>query len=170
MFSWSPVVPDCPAIHYNILASNCGSCPTTTNHTNVTCTDVPTNGGTCTFAVQTVACRNITGNASDPISINFYATELNNPDGVHSSTVCIASISSLATALIISVTISITVIATILRRSKAKIKAALSESSNRVEGTIQMESVYDKITGPVSAIDTHDNIAYSRTNTSTTAM
>ena len=42
-FAWSPVAPDCPAIHYNILASsNCGSCPTTTNHTNATCTDVPT--------------------------------------------------------------------------------------------------------------------------------
>ena len=75
IFSWSPVGPDCPAIHYNILASNCGSCPTTTNHTNVTCTDVPINDSMCTFAVQTVVCGNITSIASDPISINLYTTE-----------------------------------------------------------------------------------------------
>ena len=94
----------------------------------------------------------------------------NNPEGIHNLTVYIAFISSLAAALIVTVVISITVMATILRRSKAKIKAALSESSNRVEGTTQMESVYDEITGPASVIDTHDNIAYSRTKTSTTAM
>jgi hypothetical protein len=76
-FSWSPVAPDCPAIHYNILASNCGSCPTTTNHTNATCTNlnVSLNDTVCTFAVQTVVCGNITGNVSDPISITFYASE-----------------------------------------------------------------------------------------------
>ena len=92
----------------------------------------------------------------------------NNPDGVHSLTVYIASINSLAIALIISVMISITVIVIILRKSKAKIKAAL-ESSTRTEGTTQMESVYDEVTGPVSAIDTHDNIAYSIAKTSITA-
>ena len=74
-FSWSPVAPDCPAIHYNILASNCGSCPTTTNHTTVTCTDVPANDSVCTFAVQTVVCGNITGDTSGPISIILYTTE-----------------------------------------------------------------------------------------------
>ena len=72
MFSWSPVAPDCPAIHYNILASNCGSCPTTTNHTNVTCTDVPTEQNTfCAFALQTVVCGNITGILSNPISVSL---------------------------------------------------------------------------------------------------
>ena len=67
--NWSPVASDCPAIHYNILASNCGSCPTTTNHTPVTCTDVPTNGSMCTFAVQTVVCGTIAGNWSDIAAI-----------------------------------------------------------------------------------------------------
>jgi hypothetical protein len=79
-FSWSPVAPDCPAFHYNILASNCGSCPTTTNHTNVTCTDVPINDSICTIAIQTVVCGNITGNTSDPIIITFYTTEM---DSLH---------------------------------------------------------------------------------------
>ena len=35
-FQWNSVAPDCSTVHYNILASICGSCPTTTNHTNVT--------------------------------------------------------------------------------------------------------------------------------------
>ena len=68
--------PDCPAIHYNILVSNCGSCST---HTTVTCTDIPTNGSQCTLAVQTVVCGNITGNISDPINIT-YPLGMNNSD------------------------------------------------------------------------------------------
>ena len=70
-FSWSPVAPDCPTVHYNILASNCGSCPTTTNHTTVTCTGVPTDGNTCTFAIQTVVCGNATGDSSDSIRMKI---------------------------------------------------------------------------------------------------
>jgi hypothetical protein len=57
-FQWNSVAPECSTVHYNILASNCGSCPTTTHHTNVTCTDVPINGGICTFAVSIVVCEN----------------------------------------------------------------------------------------------------------------
>ena len=68
-FSWSLVTSECSAIHYNILASNCGSCPTTTKHTNVTCTDVPTDGSTCRFAIQGVACGNITGTKSNYINV-----------------------------------------------------------------------------------------------------
>ena len=71
-FSWSPVAPDCSAIHYNILASNCGSCPSTTNHTNVTC-DVH-NGSLCTFAVQTVVCGNIIGNVSEHLTLDITET------------------------------------------------------------------------------------------------
>ena len=76
-FSWNndPVTPDCPAVSYNILASNCGSCPTTTNHTNATCADVPINGSTCEFAVQTVVCGNTSGNYSDLISVTTLNTE-----------------------------------------------------------------------------------------------
>ena len=75
-FSWSAVSTDCAAmIHYNIPASNCGSCPTTTNHTNVTCTNVPSNGSVCMFAVRTVACGNITGQISDLIRVNVSITK-----------------------------------------------------------------------------------------------
>ena len=66
---------DCPAIHYNILASNCGSCPTTTNHTNAICTDVPVND-VCTFAVQIVVCGNTQiGYLSDTIHIALVESE-----------------------------------------------------------------------------------------------
>ena len=67
-FIWSPVAPECPAIRYNIVASNCGSCPTTTNHTTVTCTDVPSDS-TCNFTVQTVFCGNTTSTSSDSVQI-----------------------------------------------------------------------------------------------------
>ena len=66
-FSWSTV---CPAIRYNILASNCGSCPTTTNYTNVTCTDIPTNNSVCIFTIQTVVCGNISGQMSYPVMVS----------------------------------------------------------------------------------------------------
>ena len=70
-FSWNPIAANCPAIHYNILASNCGSCPTTTNHTNVTCTDIPItyNAILCTFALRTVVCGHTAGIVSNPISV-----------------------------------------------------------------------------------------------------
>ena len=67
VFNWSPVAPDCPAIHYNILTSNCGSCPTTTTHTTAICTDVPIDGSVCMFALQTVVCGKIVGNSSETI-------------------------------------------------------------------------------------------------------
>ena len=166
-FSWSPVAPDCPAIHYNILASNCGSCPTTINHTTVTCADVPTNNSVCTFAVQTVVdlCGNITGNVSDPIRVNTNILYPIINQNMHTSTVYIVLLSSLATALIASVAVMII----ILTWSKAKIKAAL-EGSNRAEGITYKESLYDDVTGPLpsfSAVDTQDNVAYGHTKTST---
>ena len=73
-FSWSPVASDCPTVHNNILASNCGSCPTTTNQTCVTCTDIPTDNSMCTFAIQTVVCGNITSNMSKSLSFNVTET------------------------------------------------------------------------------------------------
>ena len=85
-FTWSPVALDCPAIQYNISASNCGSCsPTITNHTNVTCTDVPTHGGMCILAIQTVVqCGSNTEILNDTISaVTFVSAPypLLNPEG-----------------------------------------------------------------------------------------
>ena len=187
--SWSPVAPDCPAIHYIILASNCGSCPTTTSHNALTCTDVPTDGSMCTFAVQTVVCGNIIGNASNPVNIStepsitaaidikhptenltIYNSDTTETVGIQNldtnTTPYIISISLLAAALIASVAVSIMVIVIILRKSQAKINAAS-------EGTTLDDSMYERVTSPLpsaSAINTQDNVAYGHTKTSTTAM
>ena len=153
-FSWSPVSPDCPAIHYNILASNYGSCPTTTNHTTVTCTDVQTNISVCTFAIQTVVCGNITGNFSKKHNTNIlelYPTV--------TTTVYVAFITSLATALIISIVALLTAIIIILTRSKAKSKAAFDlQVTNRAGRSTHMESMYEDPSPSVSAIHTQENI------------
>ena len=74
-FSWSPVAPDCPAVHYNnILSSNCGSCPTTTATNKVTCDVRNHPESLCTFAVQRVVCGNITGNVSEYITLDITET------------------------------------------------------------------------------------------------
>jgi peroxiredoxin family protein len=72
------------------------------------------------------------------------------------------SISSLATALVVSVVVFVTVIAIILRRNKAKAKAGLepvSMNTARSSSTHNMESMYEDVTGPLQ-----ENAAYSRTN------
>ena len=196
-FVWSPVAPDCPAIHYNILTSNCGSCPTATNHTNVTCSSVPTNASTCTITVQTISCGNIAGNVSDPITITFYServlidslqptenlsTQNTGTMGVYVDTMTsntnselyAISIGSLGTALIASVVVFAVVIVIILRRNKAKINAALT-LSHRAE--LEGRTIQCVHSGPIfkdvagfslsSIINTQDNVAYSHTKTST---
>ena len=73
-FNWSKIHLNCMDVHphYTILSSNCGSCPTTTTNTTVTCTDVHYDDGVCTFAVQTVVCGNITqsGNWSGELHVD----------------------------------------------------------------------------------------------------
>ena len=170
-FKWSPVAPDCPAIHYNILASNCGSCPTITNHTTVTCTDVPTNGSTCTFAVQMVVCVNVAGNLSDPISIiltnSFYPADTSSTD-----TVYIVAISCLAVALIVCVVMFTTVIVIMSLRNKVRKKATVElQLENRAAKTVHTDSMYEDVTNPSNPvgaiISTQDNVAYGHMQTPT---
>ena len=61
-------------VHYVTNQSNCGSCSTTTNHTSVTCTDVPSDESTCSFAVQTVICGDMVGHTSNSLTINLTHT------------------------------------------------------------------------------------------------
>lgn len=70
-FQWSSIAPDCSTVDYNIDASNCGSCPNTTNHTIVTCIDVPTNGDVCTFAISVVVCKSNITNLGGVINITL---------------------------------------------------------------------------------------------------
>ena len=83
-FMWSTHSPrlDCHNIltSFNIIASiarECGSCPSTSNHTAVTCTDVPTNGGMCTFAVQSMLCGSMIGGPSRPVSFDTVTSNKN---------------------------------------------------------------------------------------------
>ena len=161
IFQWNSVATDCAAVHYNILASNCGSCPTTTNHTNVTCTDVPADNNECNFIIQSVICRKVIGKYSNPISINTHI--------FYPNTAYIASISSLATFSVVSISALLIVMVIILMRSRLNIKAALdSQATTRAESSTQMESMYEEPTPSVSAINTRDNIAYGHTKTTTT--
>ena len=64
-FAWNHSnVSMCPAIPYNILTSNCGRCPTTTDNTEVTCTDVPTDADYCSFALIPTICGGVSPNLS----------------------------------------------------------------------------------------------------------
>ena len=85
------------------------------------------------------------------------------------NTAYIASISSLATFLVVSISALLIVIVIILTRSRIKIKAALdSQGTNKAESSTQMESMYEEPTPSVSIIKTRDNIAYGHTKTTTT--
>ena len=77
MFSWSPVSSNCSTVHFSINASNCGNCPTTTNHTNVTRTDVPTSGGVCSFAIQILVCGG-SYNSSNVVYISEFLWQIYN--------------------------------------------------------------------------------------------
>ena len=120
-FTWSPVTPGCQlqSIVYYILASNCGSCPTTTNQINATCTDVPTgpsaNSTTaCTFALQAIICDFVIGRRSSPITVLLEGSPSVTTTQAHYKTsialACIfaaglmMSIAALATTIIIVIT------------------------------------------------------------------
>ena len=67
-FAWTPSATNCSNIHYNIFTSNYGSCPNTT----ISTTDLPADGNVCMFALQTVVCKNITGNCSVTTQIQLF--------------------------------------------------------------------------------------------------
>lgn len=75
-FNWSRVQRNrspqdncCSETVYNIIASNCGSCPNSTTSTTATCRNVTTDGSVCSFAVQTTLCGNIFGQRSNEVTV-----------------------------------------------------------------------------------------------------
>ena len=67
--NWSSIIThDCPVICYNSLVLSYGSCPANTIPTTITCTDIPSDGSMCTFALQTIPenCENSVDSVSDP--------------------------------------------------------------------------------------------------------
>ena len=160
-FNWSKAVTECPdrAIHYNILASNCGSCPTTTNHTSVTCTNVQTNGSTCTFAVQTVVCGFIAGNDSNTIILHLESPGQNN-----SECNCIGAIVSTILFAIMFFT-CVSTFTIIFLTMLVKLKKIRLPS---IKQQIPAESNYEAVKHQKSSsgvIDTDKNIAYGQVHT-----
>ena len=159
-FTWSRVVTNCSNlinIHYRILASNCGSCPNTTNHTTVTCTDVPTKGGLCTFAVQAVVCGDFARNLSDVIRIALKDSTCDS-NNVGMSVLAGAIVSATILGGTIGACITILTAITIQRKRKAKAHAPTckQESPDR-----QYEDVSLKQTSS-AVIDTRNNVAYGQ--------
>jgi hypothetical protein len=173
-FTWNTPSPGCPNIHYNILASNCGSCPTTTNHTTVTCTNVPMES-TCTFAVRTIICVNITGESNQVSVFNYnnvpgqfkYPTQAYSAEFIFTliiilmigSTECtcrsdsvLISAVCLGVALAICLTGLITVIV-LLIKSKTKVGSVVANS------TVVVDKVQSRSTQS-SGINTKNNISY----------
>ena len=67
-FSWNMVLPNCPAISYNLTTKNCGICESITAKTTVTCNELIIDGRVCTFAVTAVVCDNTEGAVSNVAS------------------------------------------------------------------------------------------------------
>ena len=157
-FTWSPVSPNCHAVLYNIQASNCGSCPTTTNHTTVTCTDIPTDVDICMFAVQAIICGNIHRNFSDVIHIALKNnTQFNcNSNNIGRSVFTGAIVSATLLGGIIGACVTILSTITIQRKRKAQAHATTSKQESP---DCQYEDVNLKQTSSV-VIDTRKNVAY----------
>ena len=152
-FSWSPVAPDCPyIIYYNILASNCGSCPTTTN---VTCTDLPDDDSMCSFAIQTVVCGNITGNWSKSLTFKTASTLLNFTE-FNSRCTCTgttATASVFAIGLTISVIVFTSIIIILVKANKKAHRSDLA-SRRREQERLSSHEVPRRTMAPESIIST----------------
>ena len=68
--TWS--MASCSNTAYNIIiASNCGTCPTTTRNQTAECIDFVANGTVCTFAIQEVVCGNMSGPVSNTVNVTL---------------------------------------------------------------------------------------------------
>ena len=60
-FNWSQTISHCSPLWYFITTSNCGNCPATTIHNNISCTDAQINNNACQFTIQSEVRDNVTG-------------------------------------------------------------------------------------------------------------
>ena len=80
-FTWTSVSSSYCSVNFvnYSITSDCGVCPTTTNMTTVTCSDLQlsTEPVECTFRVSSVVC-DLTGNPSEPVACSHskYCTQL----------------------------------------------------------------------------------------------
>ena len=160
-FHWNPAIRECPTLTYNIIASNCGICPIFTNHTTATCTDVPFNGSTCTFAIQIVVCKGIIENSSDKIRV-----VLN--DGNQDSDRCTGAIISAVLFGGIGICVSIFTVVYVAITKKLKrtdtVKAQCEATGQQYEDINLQQSSLESDT-----IDTRKNVAYGSSTPETKA-
>ena len=158
-FRWSPVAADYSnsAIHYNILASNCGCCPATTNHTNVTCTDVPVHvamiNKSCIFGLRTVdLCEHTL--SIGPVRVRLTNSTIRDPT--------VTSMFKLDTGCIIILTLA-TLFAVLFILSTSTLMAIMVKmhQSNKVRKPTTQFGTRDEFASPSSiGINTVENIVY----------
>ena len=154
-FTWSSVTAatNCPGIHYDIQASNCGSCPTTTNHTNVTCTDIPNNSVVCKFTVQPIICNNtVINNLSEVTQLQVI---LRNSFRNSTSLGAIITIMVLIALVLTVLTAASMTVAIYCAREKKKIQRELEQHDGDYEC---IRNQQQKATS--NTIDTTTNVAY----------
>ena len=71
---------DTDSIVYNIISSNCGTCPNSTSSLSATCVDFIADGSVCSFALQAVVCAvgSRFSPISDPVKIQIKGIKLTN--------------------------------------------------------------------------------------------
>ena len=155
-FTWSSVTAatHCPAVNYNILASNCGSCPTTTNYTNAICTDVLNDrlSVVCKFAVQPIVCNNtVINNLSEVIQLQVVLR-----NSFRNSTSLGAIITTfILIALVLTVLTAASMTAAIYcARERKKIQRELEQHDG------DYECVRNQQQKTTNTIDTTTNVAY----------
>lgn len=167
VFSWSqiPLLSECQMlVHYNILASKCGTCPTTTTLTSVICTDTPTDGGVCTFAVEVVVCETISGEY-DIVNVNlsyYYYYGATSYDVDVRSYVALASACFFAALFIVSIAFVSLCMLRLKRRTKTDTALELPTAAN-IQGTLRSA---ENITATTNIAYEHNN--YCRFNFITT--
>ena len=78
-FTWNPVISSCPATKYNIIATNCGICPSSSRLASIICLNPqpqPNAGVTCTFSVRTETCEGVLSESSDVVTAILKGTQL----------------------------------------------------------------------------------------------
>ena len=157
-FRWTPIATECPDIHYVINASNCGNCPTTTNHTTVTCTDVPSDGNICTFALKTQVCSDVFGKMSEPVFVvlgDNTAAKSSQAD----CTIAIVSAGLLAGILAVS-TVTFSIALALVRFVRGR--RPKNEPDNQLAN---YEDISNQVPSTV-AINTRKNVAYGQVHIS----
>ena len=73
VFNWTSAISNCSTLQYNIItSSDCGACPTVTNMTTATCSDIQptTDAVLCHIRVSSRAC-NLVGNSTLPTAVTL---------------------------------------------------------------------------------------------------